>query len=100
MVDGDECACETYFTRDDSAQFSFQELVYAQHSVFHVWGSCELRVDGWEKERGITNLSALNYRLSTFSLEFLGDRFKLVALNNVAHLIFAEIAELDAAFKA
>jgi hypothetical protein len=52
------------------------------------------------KKKVITTLSALNYRFSPFSLEFLGDRFKLVALNNVAHLIFAEIAELDAAFKA
>src|SRR2546421_4135326 len=31
--------------------------------------------------------------------ELLRDRFKLVALNDVAHLVFAEVAELNAAFK-
>src|SRR5258708_16223673 len=31
--------------------------------------------------------------------QLLRDRFKLVALNDVAHLVFAEVAELNAAFK-
>ena len=37
MIDADQRAFETHFTCDDSTQLSFQELVDAQHSMFHFW---------------------------------------------------------------
>jgi hypothetical protein len=53
-----------------------------------------------EKETGNYESRSSQLQTLTFSLEFLGDRFELVALDNVALLDIAEVAKLDAAFKA
>ncbi len=47
------------------------------------------------------NISILHYStLHLFHcLEFLRDRFKLIALDHVAYLIFTEVAELNSAFQ-
>ena len=73
VVDGDERAFKTDLARKNSTQFPFYDFVDPQHAMFH---------------------EALS-----FPLEFLGHGFELIALDDVAHLVFAEIAELDATFQ-
>src|SRR4030095_3908008 len=74
VIDGDKGAFKTDFAGEDSAQFPFYHFVYAQHSMFH--------------------------KTLSFPSKFLGHRFELVALDDVADVVFAEIAELDTAFQA
>src|SRR6266404_9466916 len=73
VIDGDKRPLKTDFARKDSAQFPFYDFVDPQHSMFH------------------TALS--------FPSQFLGHRLELITLDDVAHVIFAEIAELDTAFQ-
>jgi len=73
VVDGDKRPFKTDFAGEDSAQFPFYDFVDAQHAMFHVTLS--------------------------FPSEFLGDSLELIALNDVAHVVFAEIAKLEAAFQ-
>jgi hypothetical protein len=74
VIDTDERAFKCHFTRNDPAQFPFDDFVDAQHSMFH---------------KPVSSRS-----------KFLGHRLELIALDDVADVIFAEIAELNAAFQA
>src|SRR5918996_1014177 len=85
MVDSDQRAFKPDFSGNNSAQLSFHNLVDSQHSMFH--GT----ING-----GLEYLECCTPLLRC--LEFLRDRFKLVALDHIAHLIFTEIAELNSAF--
>src|SRR6266566_4261296 len=93
MIDADQRARKTDFSRNNSAQLSFDNFVDAQHAVFH----------GRRWSIGVMefNISILHYStLRLFHcLEFLRDRFKLIALDHVAYLIFTEVAELNSAFQ-
>ena len=73
VVDGDKRAFKTDFARNDSTEFSFYDFVDAQHAMFH--------------------------KALSFPSEFLGHSFELIALNDIAHLVFTEIAKLDTAFQ-
>src|SRR5438874_6744572 len=73
VIDGDKRAFETNFARNDSTQFPFYDFVDPQHAMFHVTLS--------------------------FPSEFLGHRLELIALDDIAHLVFTEIAKLNTAFQ-
>ena len=73
VVDGDKRAFKTDFARQNPTQFPFYDFVDPQHPMFH--------------------------KVFSFPLEFLGHSLELIAFDDIAHLIFAEIAELDAAFQ-
>src|SRR5438270_2767727 len=73
VIDGDKRAFETDLARKDSTQFPFYDFVDAQHAMFHVTLS--------------------------FPSEFLGHSLELIAFDDIAHLVFTEIAKLDTAFQ-
>lgn len=88
MIDADQRAGKTHFARNNCAQLSFYDLVDAQHAVFH--GSFS-----WAFVGRLCGTSAFD----TNALQFLRDCFKLIALDHVAYLIFAEVAELNSTFQ-
>jgi len=73
VIDGDESAFKTDFARNNSAQFPFYDFVDPQHAMFHVTLS--------------------------FPSKFLGHSLELIALNDIAHVVFTEIAKFEAAFQ-
>jgi hypothetical protein len=73
VIDGDKRAFETNFARNDSTEFPFYDFVDPQHAMFHVTLS--------------------------FPSEFLGHSLELIAFDDIAHLVFTEIAKLDTAFQ-
>jgi len=73
VIDGDKRAFETNFARNDSTQFPFYDFVDPQHAMFHVTLS--------------------------FPSKFLGHSFELIAFDDVAHLVFTEVAKLNSAFQ-
>lgn len=74
VIDADQDAFKMEIACEEPAQFPFYHLVDPQHSMFHMTFS--------------------------FPSKFLGHRFELVAFDDVADVVFAEIAKLDAAFQA
>ena len=93
VINADERAFEINFPRDDSTELAFDELVNTEKSVFHFKCSCPL-YRGASLVAPATPQSAV----ATCS-QFLRSLFELITFDDVAHLIFAEIAELDAAFE-
>src|SRR5438270_404366 len=73
VIDGDKRAFETNFARNDSTQFPFYDFVDPQHAMFHVTLS--------------------------FPSKFLGHSLELIAFDDIAHLVFTEIAKLNTAFQ-
>ena len=84
IVNTDQHAFEVYFARNDGAQLTFHELVYAELAMFH-----------WS----VVGRFCETHAPDTDALQFLRDRFKLIALDDIADLIFAEVAELNPAFQ-
>ena len=73
VIDADERAFKSDFARDNSAQLSFYDFVDAQHAMFH--------------------------KAVSFRSKLLGHRFELIALDDVADVVFTKIAELDTALQ-
>ena len=97
VTDADQRTGETQFARNNSAQLSFHNFVDAQHAVFH--GTINGVLEFWSSGGIDFNIPSLGYSIPR-CLESLRDRFKLIALDDVAYLIFAEVAELNSTFQA